>query len=77
MKMVTVCSNCKRSCCWHGYSMCDKSYFAGTIDIPLEEALKLGEEHESYILPYVFDTQDQLTEQSKVSEKCLEKSSNT
>lgn len=48
--LVTVCSACKRACCWDGYFMCDDSRTAGTIELTVGELKKLGLEHSDFYL---------------------------
>ena len=46
---VTVCSECKRACCWHGHFMCEEAYAsAGTVEVTVGELRKLGLEHEDW-----------------------------
>lgn len=48
MRMVTVCSACRRACCWQGQFMCDDARTAGTIEVPIEELQAAGQEHPDY-----------------------------
>jgi epoxyqueuosine reductase QueG len=48
--LITVCDKCFRACCWQGTFMCDESYSAGTVEKPVKELRKLGEEHSDYWL---------------------------
>ena len=46
---VTVCSVCRRACCWHGMFMCDEAVGAGTVDVRASQLRKENNgEHPSY-----------------------------
>lgn len=47
-RLVTVCSECRRACCWQGTFMCDEARFANVIDAPISELEKLDLEHPDY-----------------------------
>lgn len=49
-RMVTVCSACKRACCWDGYFMCDDARTASTIQLSVGELKKLNLEHSDFYL---------------------------
>jgi hypothetical protein len=44
-KLVEVCAECNRACCWYGNFMCDNAFGAGTSLKTVEELQKLGLEH--------------------------------
>ena len=37
---ITVCSKCKRTCCWHGEFMCDEAYGASTVERKISTLIK-------------------------------------
>ena len=41
-RMVTVCDKCLQASCWHGIFMCDEARYAGTVEMPVSELLRLG-----------------------------------
>lgn len=45
---ITVCSACKRACCWAGIFFCEDSTGASTIDITIKKARELALEHPDY-----------------------------
>lgn len=45
---ITVCDKCLRACCWKGVFLCDDSYSAGTIDLPVSALRELDREHSDY-----------------------------
>ena len=47
-RLVTVCSCCKRACCWQGEFYCDDYRGASTIDLPISELRALNLEHSDY-----------------------------
>lgn len=47
-KVVEVCDNCSRACCWYGESMCDYADSAGTKLMTVKQLKKLNLEHEDY-----------------------------
>jgi hypothetical protein len=50
-RIVTVCSACKRACCWQGIFYCDEYKTAGTIDMRVGDLAGLDLEHPSYWQP--------------------------
>jgi hypothetical protein len=55
MKKIIVCSSCLCSTCWQGLFMCQDSLNADIKEISVDEALKLGKEHPSYIHKYSYE----------------------
>lgn len=48
-KVITVCSECLRACCWQGTFMCDDAQSAGTVDKTVAELREIrAGEHEDY-----------------------------
>jgi len=47
-RLVEVCTECGRACCWHGEFMCYESKHAGTEKKTVAELKKTNLEHESY-----------------------------
>ncbi len=47
---ITVCSECKRACCWCGIFMCEDARGASTVEITIAQARALGREHPDYWL---------------------------
>ena len=47
---ITVCSACKRACCWAGIFPCESACGASTVEITIAEARKLDLEHPDYWL---------------------------
>ena len=45
---VTVCAECLQASCWQGEFMCEKSRFAETIEMTIEELEQLNLESEHY-----------------------------
>jgi len=47
-RLVEVCDECGRSCCWHGEHMCNESAWAGITRKTVEELDASALEHEYY-----------------------------
>lgn len=47
-RLITVCDECHRACCWQGTFMCDEARNAGTINLPLSELQQMALEHPDY-----------------------------
>ena len=58
--LVTVCSNCLTSSCWHGIFYCQEAKHAGTTQKTRKELRELNLEHPSY-----FDNPTLKKEQTK------------
>ena len=46
--LITVCAECLRASCWHGFFYCDKYKGAGIVQKSVSELRLLGRENESY-----------------------------
>lgn len=44
-RLITVCSDCLRTSCWHGEFMCDNATAAGIIELTELELTGLHREH--------------------------------
>lgn len=47
-KMIYVCSECKRACCWYGEFMCDESRNASIVLADVNELEELNIESPDY-----------------------------
>ena len=43
--LVTVCNKCFQASCWQGIFMCQRAQNAGTVDMFIEDLMKMGLEH--------------------------------
>lgn len=48
--LITVCSACKRACCWQGEFMCDDSREASTVEKTIAQLEKLDLENPEWWL---------------------------
>lgn len=46
--LITVCSECKRACCWQGEFMCDDAINASTKELSVKRLKELSLEHSDY-----------------------------
>jgi len=47
-RLITVCSECLRACCWQGIFYCDEYKTAGTVERPVSELKEWALENPEY-----------------------------
>ncbi len=60
-KTVTVCSECRRACCWQGEFMCDLSSGAGTVEKTIAELSELKRENPDYWMTHTRPEENQFS----------------
>ena len=60
-KMVTVCAECRRACCWWGIFYCDEARTADIMELPLSTLKQLDLESPHYW--YIEEAQEKLDEE--------------